>query len=239
MRRPKLSVCITTFNMGHFLPLLLRNVEDVADEIVVLDSLSDDNTVELVKAHPKGRLLERAFDHHYGRHKNAVLEAAQGDWVLLLDSDELISDRLREMLPKLIRSRWYTHYKLPRYWLAGANPWTYVDSSAHYPDHLIRLFRNTPFWRYGDDQPAHEHFPRKGRGPKKRLREGHLFHFNFLLHDRASREGKVATYTELRPDRADTSQDVYLFEEGGAQVKPCKEGLDGVKLDELHDHLVA
>ena len=54
--RPTLSVCLITHELAWFLPHVLRNVEAVADEIVVLDSFSKDGSAELLKAHPKVRL---------------------------------------------------------------------------------------------------------------------------------------------------------------------------------------
>lgn len=224
---PTLSVCITTRDMAAFLPLVLANVDPIADEIVVLDSGSRDDSLDVLRCFPKVRVVHGRFDGHYGRLKNAVLEHARCDWVLLLDSDELLGDELRAQIPQLIRTRWRRHFKLPRYWLVARAPFRYLHSEKHYPDHQLRLFRNERFWRYGDDQAVHEHFPRRGRGRGRRLQRGHIFHFNFLLNDRAAREAKVLRYRSI-DERAERTSRMYLFEDGRVAVRMCDEQLSGL-----------
>jgi glycosyltransferase involved in cell wall biosynthesis len=235
MARPTLSVCVTTYNRGAVLPLLLANLDGVGDELVVLDSYSDDGSVELLEAHPRARLIQAPFEGHYGRYKNVVLDAAQGDWILLVDSDELLGDGLKAQLPKAIRSRWVSHYKLPRYWLAPGAPGDglrFVDADGLYPDFQTRLFRNTLAFRYPADAAVHEHFPREGRGRGKKLKGRHLFHLDFLLADRATREAKVARYGEGSELKRKISQ-VYLWEDLPHRLTPCAEPLSGVDLGGL------
>lgn len=222
---PRLSVCLTTFNMGHFLPRVLDNIAPVADEIVVCDTHSTDGTLDLLAARDEDiKVVTHTFERHYGRLKNAAMEPATGDWILLLDSDELLGDTLRARLPQLIRSRWRSFYKLPRYWVVDESPLQYVDAPKLYPDYQLRLFRNTPFWRYGDDMAVHEHFPRKGRGRGKKLTDAHLFHYSFVLMSREQREAKAAEYTGIDAGTESTSE-MYLWEQSGAAVKACAEGL--------------
>lgn len=236
MASPRLSICITTHNRLALLPRLLAHLDGLGDEIVVLDSLSDDGSAELLAAHPRVRLIQRGFDGHYGRHKNEVLDAARGDWILLLDSDELLGAGLKAVIPRAIASFWYSHYKLPRCWLAprGAGAGAvaaaladphYVDAPGLYPDWQLRLFRNRPPFRYPPDAAVHEHFPRTGRGRCKKLAGQHLLHLDFLLNDRAAREAKVARYAALGPgdDAARTSR-VYLWEDLPHRVVRCGEG---------------
>lgn len=235
MASPSLSVCITTFNRAPVLPLLLDSVGDLGQEIVVLDSHSTDGSTELLAAHPRVRLVQRAFDEHYGRHKNAVLEAARGDWILLLDSDELLGAELKAAIPKAIASRWYSHYKLPRYWLApGARDaeLRHVHAPGLYPDWQLRLFRNRPAFRYPADASVHEHFPREGRGRGRKLKGRHLFHLDFLLNDRAEREAKAARYGAARAGAEITSL-VYLWEDRPHRLLPCAEAPAGVDVQQL------
>ncbi|RKY19917.1 MAG: hypothetical protein DRQ55_09280 [Planctomycetota bacterium] len=237
MPSPTLSVCVTTFNRLPVLPMLLDNLAGVGDELVVLDSLSDDGTAEALAADPRVRLVQHAFEGHYGRYKNVVLDAAQGDWILLVDSDELLGDALKAALPKAVGSRWVSHYKLPRYWLApgiGCERPRYVQADSLYPDWQLRLFRNTTAFRYPDDARVHEHFPRKGRGRGRKLAGCHLFHLDFLLNDRAAREAKVARYGEGGELAAATSR-VYLYEDLPHRLAACDEPLSGVDLTPFMD----
>lgn len=229
MPRPTLSVCITSFNRGAFLPHLLDNAARVADELIVLDTESTDGSAELLAARPDVRLIRGRFEGHYGRLKNEVLDAATGDWILLLDSDELIGDRLARRLPALLRTRRLTHYKLPRAWLVPGLPLRHVVTDDLYPDHQLRLFRNDPFWRYPASAAVHEHFPREGRGKGRKLRRGHLLHFDFVLSDRASRQAKVDRYVTTGTASPLTSR-VYLYEDLPHRLRRTRERVEDADL---------
>jgi glycosyltransferase involved in cell wall biosynthesis len=231
-RQPKLSVCLVTQNAARLLPRLLANVDEVADEIVAVDGGSTDETCGILGAHAKVRLLHRPFDGRFAEQKNFAFAAARGDWILCVDSDELLGDRLRAKIPDLIRSRWYVHYKLARYWILSGPPWTYVRSPIHYPDFQLRLFRNVPAFRYTPDRIVHHHFPREGRGRGRRLRRLHLFHFDFVLADREARERKFRRYSEIEPRTASTSR-MYLYEDFDWRERRCREPLSGVTFPAL------
>jgi glycosyltransferase involved in cell wall biosynthesis len=218
--------------MAHFLPYVLASVEDLADEIVVVDSFSSDCTREFLSSRPKVRLFQRTFVGHFGDQKNFAISQATGDWVLILDSDEILGDRLREHIPSLIRSRRRRYYKVPRYWILEGPPWHYVRSPVHYPDFQLRLFRNEPFFRYSKEKVVHTHFPRVGRGNGKKLPGCHLFHFDFVLKDRQARWEKYERYVALEPGSRKTSR-MYLFEDFDYRKVRCKEPMTSVQPDLL------
>jgi glycosyltransferase involved in cell wall biosynthesis len=88
---------INTLNEERRLPYALRSVRDWVDEIVVVDMLSDDRTVEIAKA-----FGARVFTHErlgYADPARAfALAKATGDWILILDADELVPPRLARRL---------------------------------------------------------------------------------------------------------------------------------------------
>ena len=221
--RPTLSVCMITYELAWFLPHVLENIAGIADEIVVLDSFSKDGSAELLRAHPKVRFHQQPFAN-FGAQKNAVFEKARCDWILSIDQDELLGDRLRATLPEMLDQRRLTHWKLPRYWLIAGPPWRHIESEQHYPDWGLRLFRNDKRFRYGPDQLVHHHFPRLERGPMKRAAGRHLFHFDFMLRDREARATKYDQYMQLDPSRESTHKS-YLFEQMDFRGRACKEPL--------------
>ena len=97
----KISVCITTFNSGRTLGACLESVK-WADEIVVLDSFSSDDTLEIARAY-QCRISQHDF-MGYSKQKQMVLDAASHRWTLLLDSDEAISPALQERIRELLRT---------------------------------------------------------------------------------------------------------------------------------------
>ncbi len=88
---PRLSVVIPTKNCVELLRRTLAAL-DFVDEIVVVDMFSTDGTAELVRAHPKGRLIQR--EGYIYENVNHGFRAASGDWLLRLDSDEVCTPEL-------------------------------------------------------------------------------------------------------------------------------------------------
>ena len=88
----RLSVIIITLNEAAGIGAVLDSVR-FADEIIVLDSGSSDDTCAICRAH--GARVEQVNDWPgFGPQKNRVLALAQGDWVLSLDADEVVSPAL-------------------------------------------------------------------------------------------------------------------------------------------------
>jgi glycosyltransferase involved in cell wall biosynthesis len=100
---PKLSVFLITRNESAHLDLVLERVRG-ADEIVVVDSGSDDDTVEIARRHG-ARVIERAWPG-YVRQKAFALERCTHDWVLNLDGDEVLPpDGLERIRRHISRTR--------------------------------------------------------------------------------------------------------------------------------------
>lgn len=93
MKKTTLSVIIITKNEEHNIEACLKSVS-FADEIIVMDSGSEDNTVAIAK-----RFTDKVFVTDwpgYGAQKQRALTLATQDWVLSLDADERVSPKLRE-----------------------------------------------------------------------------------------------------------------------------------------------
>jgi glycosyltransferase involved in cell wall biosynthesis len=95
----ELSAFITTFNNARTLDDCLRSVA-WADEIVVLDSYSTDETCDIARRH--GCQLYQHEFLGYGPQKQLALDKTRHDWVLLLDADEMLSDPLAEEIKQLL-----------------------------------------------------------------------------------------------------------------------------------------
>ncbi len=90
-----LSVFITTLNNAATLPRLLESV-NFADEIVVLDSYSEDETETIART--AGCRFHQAEFAGYGPQKQAALELTSHRWVLLMDADEALTGKARERI---------------------------------------------------------------------------------------------------------------------------------------------
>ncbi len=92
----KLSVVIIASNEERNILRCLESVKPVADEIVVVDSMSADQTASLCKEFGC-RVFQREFDG-YGPQKQFAVDKASNDWVLSIDADEVVSEELKDEL---------------------------------------------------------------------------------------------------------------------------------------------
>jgi glycosyltransferase involved in cell wall biosynthesis len=89
---PTLSVILIVRNEAHCLARCLRSISPIADEIIVLDSGSTDQTVSIARSF--GAKVEVTDWPGFGPQKNRALDRARGEWVLAIDADEHVTPRL-------------------------------------------------------------------------------------------------------------------------------------------------
>jgi glycosyltransferase involved in cell wall biosynthesis len=134
----KLSAVINTKNAASTLKSCLYSIEDLADEIVVVDMHSSDDTVSIA----------RQFTDHIFQHKdlgyadparNFAISQASHDWIFVIDADEVVSKQLQQYLLQLLQSSDKADvYQIARKniifkkWIKGAGWW---------PDYQPRLFK--------------------------------------------------------------------------------------------------
>ena len=132
--RQHLSVCLIVKNEEQFLGQCLKSVQGLADQIVVVDTGSTDRTVEIARAHG-AEVHAFAWCDDFSAARNAALEHATGDWVLVLDADEELPPDQHEALRKLLRAEAVMAWRLP---LQDAG------REAEGCSYVPRLFRNAP-----------------------------------------------------------------------------------------------
>lgn len=130
---------ITTLNESHNIVACIESLQQVCDEVIVTDSNSTDDTVELArKAGAKVYLHEYIGD---GLQKNLALPYASNQWVLSLDADERLSDELVQAIKQIdFDTTPYDGFALRRRNLVGER---WIKCCRWYPDYLVRLFRKS------------------------------------------------------------------------------------------------
>ena len=131
-----LSVIVITKNEAQTIEACLRSVA-FADQLVVLDSGSTDDTVILAKK--VGAQVSQSIDWSgFGVQKNRVLALAVCDWVLSIDADERLSVELQTEIKAALINPQFDVYSFPRLSsYCGQN----MRHSGWYPDRVTRLFR--------------------------------------------------------------------------------------------------
>ncbi|MBL6987957.1 MAG: glycosyltransferase family 2 protein [Methylobacter sp.] len=130
-----LSVIIITKNEAEHISRCLASVSWV-DEIIVLDSGSDDNTVDICKAYTDNVFMTDWPG--FGMQKQRALEKARGDWVLSIDADEVVTSELRAEIEKALRQEHYKGYEIPR---LSRYCGRQMRHGGWWPDYVLRLFR--------------------------------------------------------------------------------------------------
>jgi glycosyltransferase involved in cell wall biosynthesis len=135
-RRRKISGLVTTYNEATNIRACLESLS-WCDEIVVVDSYSDDGTVEIARRFDNVRVLQRRY---YGgaSQKNWAIDRLRNDWVLILDADERVTPELRkEIEENLETSDPATAYAINRDTYAAGRR---VSYSGWQHDRVTRFF---------------------------------------------------------------------------------------------------
>ncbi len=165
-----ISVCVITLNEEENIERCLNSVQ-WADELLVVDSGSEDRTCEIAEE-CGARVVYNEWPG-FIEQKQYATEAAKHDWVLNLDADEEVSEELRKGIFDLFKTSPApdTAFKVNRLsWYLGQ--WIYHGS--FYPDYVCRLFnRNKVHWS-GYEPHAHP----EGAENIVKL-DGHLYHYPY------------------------------------------------------------
>lgn len=155
----KISVVVNTFNEEKNLSRALSSVKDLADEIVVVDMKSDDDTVKIAK-----KFGAKVFFHERTWYvepaRNYAVSKATGEWILILDADEEVSKKLAVMLVKLSENGTADYYEVPR---VNRIFGKWIRHSRWWPDYNVRFFKKGHVsW----SKKIHEPPTTKGKGEK-------------------------------------------------------------------------
>ncbi len=130
----KLSVAIITKNSEKTIKKCILSAL-FADEIVVIDSGSKDNTAQICK-NMGCKVIKKEW-MGFGKQKQFAVNSCKNDWIFVLDSDEVITDKLQFEILSVLKSPKYKGYKVARLNYYFGKP---LYHCGLYPDYTIRLF---------------------------------------------------------------------------------------------------
>lgn len=181
-----ISAVIITHNVVHTIRPCLEALKKVCDDIVVMDSFSDDGTVEICQKMDV-RIMPQEW-LGYSKTKNLGNELAQHDWILSIDSDEVLSDELIDTLKQLKVKNGHV-YSLDRL-TNFCGKWIY--HSGWYPEWKIRLFNRKEVKWQGDF--VHETLSIPTGFLEIKLK-GKLFHYSY--RDKEDHLQRIKKYAQL------------------------------------------
>lgn len=165
----KLSVVIITLNEERNIARCLESVQSVADEILVVDSLSTDKTREICEKF-NVRFVEQKF-LGYVEQKNFALKLASHEYVLSLDADEALDDKLKQEIIKLKNDFKFNGYSFNRLTMYNG---LWVRHCGWYPDTKLRLVKKDLALWVGNN--PHDALTVQGESGKI---DGDLLHYSY------------------------------------------------------------
>lgn len=193
----KKSITLATFvkNEAHCIEHMFESVKDFCSELVVVDTGSTDGTQDIVRKWG-ARLYEVGFTN-FGNIRTLTAHLSRGQWVLMLDADETISnpDKLQEMITKIDPRGFLPHaIALPRKrWLD--KKMTQQTEIKAYPDWQVRLFENNPKFIFR--RALHEEF--HGGTPTHIENLAYINHFQDVFKDAEANRIRQELYNKLAP----------------------------------------
>lgn len=129
---------LAVYNEEKFLVQCLDSVKDVADEIVIVDGSSTDNTVAIAKKY-QAKVIITTNKPNFHINKKMANDAATGDWILQLDADEVVNPKLAEEIKTTINGNPTEN----GFWIPRSNYFLgrFLKKGGAYPDYTLRLYR--------------------------------------------------------------------------------------------------
>ena len=200
-----LSLCMIVKDEEEMLPRCLAAAAPAVDEIVVVDTGSNDRTIDIAREFG-AKVIETEWTGSFADARNISFEAATGDWIVYLDADEVLVaedvDRLRAITGRVWREAFY---------LVETNYTGEQGDGAAMNTVPLRIFRNRPRYRFEGrlhEQIAH-HLPTyaTSRIEHTPIR---IEHFGYLGAVRDAKEKSRRNLDLLRAQQAEDPDTSFL-----------------------------
>ena len=197
---PTLSVCVIARNEEDALAGALKSIRRIADEVVVVDTGSTDDTIGVAEENG-ARVITDPWKDHFSAARNRALESATGEWILCLDADERVVCGQERRLKRLISSRSDAYYVRIR------SPMTSGGKQRLYVHSFPRLFRNRPHFRFAGRVHEQIYTSLMERGAKIDFSDLEIEHLGYAVDSRRQEEKLRRNLRLLKLDLADSPTD--------------------------------
>lgn len=134
----RISVALAVINEEENLRACLQSVKDLAWEIVIVDGGSKDKTLDIASQF-NTKIIRTTNPLIFHVNKNKAIDAASGDWVLQLDADEVVTEKLAKEIKAVVSKK----SDINGYWIPRKNFFLgrFLTKGGQYPDYTLRLYR--------------------------------------------------------------------------------------------------
>ncbi len=152
MKKNRLSLCMIIKNEEENLDSCLKSVQTLVDEIIVVDTGSTDRTMEIARSYGT-KIHIFPWNDDFSSARNESLKYASGEWILVLDADEVLDVNDHTGIRQLIEAKGVDAYRMvQRTYLKRSTcaDWISLEKETelargchgYMNSHLVRLFRN-------------------------------------------------------------------------------------------------
>lgn len=134
------SACLIAKNEENNIGKCLESLYDVVDEIIVVDTGSTDSTVDIAKKY-NSKIVDFPWNNSFSDARNAGIDEASGDWILIIDCDEVVNDSSKEIIKNLSNNT----ENIEGF---GVLITSIIGGIESYCSVHVRFFRNKPGYRY-------------------------------------------------------------------------------------------
>jgi|SRR4030095_3624733 len=159
----KISAIVITFNEEENIRGCLESLE-WTDEIIVVDSKSKDNTINIAKEYTNK--IFTADNIPYGEKRNLGIKNSESDWILWVDADERVTEKLKNEVLDIIND---PGNKTAAFYIKRKSFFInkFIKHSGWYPDYTLRLFKRSTGIKF-DSAKVHEKALYSGKTGKLR-----------------------------------------------------------------------
>jgi tetratricopeptide (TPR) repeat protein len=222
----RLSLCMIVRDEQQMLPRCLAAVAGAVDEIVLVDTGSNDETIEIARSFG-ARVIEHEWSGSFAQARNVSFDAARGDWLIYLDADEVLVPEDAALLRSLTGRTWREAF-----YLSETNYTGDLQDGTAVAHNALRVFRNRPEYRFEGrlhEQIAHRlpgYLPERIEATSIRVE-----HYGYLGVVRDERQKSNRNIELLRLQRAESAPTPFLHYNLGCEYAAA--GDDAAALAEL------
>lgn len=231
----KISAVISAFNEEKFIADCIKSARLVADEVVVVDNTSEDQTADIAKKLADIVATRLNNPVNLNINKNYGFNRASGNWIISLDADERLTPQLAAEIKNAIEDKGFNGYEIPRKNIIFGK---WIQHSIWWPDYNLRLFRRGS----GKFAAKHVHEKLDVKGKVGRLKNP-MVHYNYQTVSQFIKKlDKTYTESEVENFLASGKQ-IYWYDSIRWPVsdflktffleKGYKDGLHGLVLSQL------
>jgi glycosyltransferase involved in cell wall biosynthesis len=148
MKKSTITAVMITYNAERFIRGSLESIKDLADEIIVVDRFSTDQTIKIARKYTD-KIIQSKLDA--SERMNIGIDKATSDWILIIGATERIPEALKKEILDAVKNNGYVGYHIPRnnyvycsfmkekvgpIWLFRKGTWRYACIGGHESIHL-------------------------------------------------------------------------------------------------------